>query len=417
MQETFVELPWGAWVHDERLRLALPSGWTVETAHIAGGPRGAGLDEALEAPVESEPVEVLARGAQTAAIAVEDTTRPAPAGPVLEALLDRLARGGVPPERVTVIVALGGHGPLRREEMIAKLGERVCSECDVWNHHPYENLVDLGVSRGGIPILINRLFIEADVKLAVGSVVPHPYAGFGGGGKIVLPGIAGIQTLEMNHRPAVTGLSGAGLGVVEGNRAREEMEEIALRAGLQAVVNLVTDEARRPLGHVYGHPVAAHRKAVELAREVYRTPLRPGADAAILNAYPKDGEVLQVGNAFNAYRACDPPLVREGGTVIVTAACPHGRGHHSLHGPLMRLYRDPVERPYLAGRQLVVYAPTLSGHDVRKSFWGGYPHARTWDDVLERLGRWHPDGGRLVALPTAPLSIPDPVTADAGGDA
>ena len=410
-----VRLPWGAWVLEETRELPLPSGWTVEEATIRGAPRGATLEEALANPVDAPPIEELARGKRTAAIAVEDITRPAKAGPVLEAVLDRLAAGGIPPGNVRVIVALGGHLPLRRDELLAKLGSRVMDECDVWNHHPYEDLVDLGVSRGGIPIHVNRLFHEADVKLAVGSVVPHPYAGFGGGGKIVLPGVAGIETLEMNHRPAVTGLSGAGLGVVEGNRARAEMEEIALAAGLQAVVNIVPGPRREALGHVYGHPVAAHRKAVELARQVFDTPVRPGADAALLNAYPKDMELLQVGNAFNAWRTLDPPPAREGGTVIVTAACPFGRGWHSLHGPRMRLYRDPVERPYLAGRELVVYAPTLSEHDVRKSFWKGYPHARTWEQVIELLERRHPGGGRMVVFPTAPLALARPAEAGEPG--
>jgi nickel-dependent lactate racemase len=407
-----IELPWGAWVRDERIRLPLPAGWVAEEASIRGAVDGASLEEALAEPVEAPSVEELARSGKTAAIAVEDLTRPAPAAPALEALLDRLEAGGIPPERVRVIIALGGHRPLRRDELLAKLGWRVLERCDVWNHHPYEDLVDLGTSRGGIPVRINRRFAEVDVKLAVGSVVPHPYAGFGGGGKIVLPGVAGIETLEMNHRPAVTGLSGAGLGVVDGNRARHEMEEIALEAGLQAVVNVVPGADRQPRAHVYGHPVTAHRRAVAIAREAFDTPLVPGADAAVLNAYPKDGELLQVGNAFNAYRACDPPLVREGGTVVVTAACPHGRGHHSLHGPGMRLYRDPIERPYLEGRELIVFAPELSEHDVRKSFWEGYAHARGWEEVLARLAERHPQGGRLVALPTAPLALPRTIGED-----
>ncbi len=401
-----LRLPWGAFVLEEEREFPLPDGWRVDLAAIAGDERGPDLEQALASPVEAPPVEELAAGARCAAIAVEDITRPACAAPVLEALLDRLAAAGIPPGRVRVLVALGGHAPLRRAELIAKLGERVVESCDVFNHHPYEDLADLGVSRGGLPIHVNRMFVEADVRLAVGSVVPHPYAGFGGGGKIVLPGLAGIETLEMNHRPAVTGLSGAGLGIVEGNRARAEMEEIALAAGLQAVVNIVPDGRRRPLGHYYGHPVAAHRRAVELARRVYRVAVEPGADACLLNAYPKDGEQLQVGNAFNAWRALDQPPAREGGTVIVTAACPYGRGHHSLHGPRMRLWREPVERPYLAGRELVVFSPNLSELDVRKSFWTGYRHVRAWSEVLSLLAARHPQGGRMLVFETAPLALP-----------
>ena len=201
----------------------------------------------------------MAAGAKSAAIAVEDLTRPAAVGPAVESMLDQLESAGLTSERVVILMAVGGHAPMNLAELRLKLGPRVLARCDVWSHHPYENLVDLGTSRGGLPIKVNRLFVEADLRLAVGSVLPHPYAGFGGGGKIVLPGLAGIETLEMNHRPAVTGLSGAGLGIVEGNRARAEMEEIALKTGLLAVLNIVPGARREPLGYFFGHPVAAHR--------------------------------------------------------------------------------------------------------------------------------------------------------------
>ena len=401
-----VAIPWEAWGADKEIELSLPEGWSTTVAAIAEQPQGPGLSAALATPCGAPEVDELARGRTTAAIAVEDMTRPAPTGPAVEALLDRLAEGGIPPERVSVIFALGAHAPLRLPDMRAKVGDRVLASCDVSNHHPYEDLVDLGTSRSGIPIRLNRTFCEADVRLAVGSVVPHPYAGFGGGGKIILPGLAAIETLEMNHRPAVTGLSGAGLGVIEGNRARAEMEEIALTAGLQAVLNIVPGARREPRGYFYGHPVTAHRTAVAFARSIYGIEVPAHSDAVLLNAYPKDRELLQVGNAFNAYRASPVPLARPGGTVILTAACPDGRGHHSLHGPGMRLYRDPVERPYLEGRELVVYAPTLSTADVRKSFWHGYTHARHWEEVLDILRRRHPTGGSMLVFPTAPLALP-----------
>jgi len=401
-----LRLPWSAWFGERTLELPLPDGWTIDVAEISSDVRGPALDDALDAPIGAPQLAELARGARTAAIAVEDITRPAIVAPALDAIVDRLEAAGIAPERVRVLVAVGGHAPLALDALRRKLGERVLARCDVSNHHPYENLVDLGTSKGGLPVRINRLFAEADVKLAVGSVVPHPYAGFGGGGKIVLPGLAGIETLEMNHRPAVTGLSGAGLGVVEGNRARAEMEEIALAAGLSAVLNVVPGPRRETLGCFFGHPVAAHRAAVELARRAYRVEVDPGADAVLLGAYPKDGEVLQLGNAFNAWRSARQPLAHDDGTVILAAACPLGRGTHSLHGPGMRLYRAPVKRDYLGRRELIVFAPEVATPDVRQSFWEGYLHARAWYEVLARLAVRHPRGGRMLVIPTAPLALP-----------
>lgn len=407
MSGPIVRLPWSAWIDERELELPLPAGWRVDVAEIAAADRGPTLEEALAQPIGTAPLEELARGRTSAAIAVEDITRPARVAEGLEALVVRLEAAGIAPERIRVIVAVGGHAPLKRDELLRKLGERVLARCDVSNHHPYEDLVDLGTSRGGLPVRVNRLFHEAEVKLAVGSVVPHPYAGFGGGGKIVLPGLAAIETLEMNHRPAVTGLSGAGLGVVEQNRARAEMEEIALAAGLSAVLNVVPGPRRESLGYYFGHPVAAHRAAVELARRAYRVEIEAGADAVLLGAYPKDGEVLQLGNAFNAWRACATPPAHEDGTVVLAAACPFGRGYHSLHGPGMRLYRDPVPREYLGRRELIVFAPAVSTPDIRKSFWEGYRHARRWEEVVERLALRHPRGGRMLVFPTAPLALPE----------
>ena len=406
MSGPVLRLPWSAWFGERTLELPLPDGWTIDVAEVSSDVRGPALDDALDAPIGAPQLAELARGARTAAIAVEDITRPAIVTPALDAIVDRLEAAGIAPERVRVLVAVGGHAPLALDALRRKLGERVLARCDVSNHHPYENLVDLGTSKGGLPVRINRLFAEADVKLAVGSVVPHPYAGFGGGGKIVLPGLAGIETLEMNHRPAVTGLSGAGLGVVEGNRARAEMEEIALAAGLSAVLNVVPGPRRETLGCFFGHPVAAHRAAVELARRAYRVEVDPGADAVLLGAYPKDGEVLQLGNAFNAWRSARQPLAHDDGTVILAAACPLGRGTHSLHGPGMRLYRAPVKRDYLGRRELIVFAPEVATPDVRQSFWEGYLHARAWYEVLARLAVRHPRGGRMLVIPTAPLALP-----------
>ena len=405
MGATFV-LPWGAWFGDRERRFSLPEGWTAEVASIRGAPPlpPEEVRAALGRGVGAPPLAELARGRRDAIVVVEDLTRPARLAEILPAVVSELRRGGLTADRVRILVGCGGHAPLDRPALVKKLGPRIVARHDVANHHPYEDLVQLGTSGRGIPIAISRRFLDADLKIAVGSVVPHPYAGFGGGAKIVLPGVSGIETLEANHRPAVTGLQG-GLHDVENNAARREMEEIALRVGLEAIVNVVTDDRRRTVGVFAGHPVAAHRAAVTAARGVYATPRPEPADAVVLNAYPKDTELLQVGNAFNVLRSKGPMPVRPGGVVVVAAACPAGRGYHSLHGPGGRLYRQPVERAYLEGRPVVVHLPALNAHDARVSFWHGYPFERTWAGVVRRLRALVGASGRAVVFPCAPLQI------------
>jgi nickel-dependent lactate racemase len=385
----------------------LPEGYEVEVHPIRGDRilDRSDLQSALESAVGTPPLRDLAQGRRNAVVAVEDLSRPARLRNILPLVLRELHRGGIPEERLSIIVAVGGHAPLDRPALLRKLGRRVVSRYDVTNHHPYENLVDLGTSRRGIPLHINKSFADADLKIAVGSVVPHPYAGFGGGAKIVLPGVAGIETLEANHRPAVTGVHG-GFNNVEENTARREMEEMALDAGLEFIVNVVTDDRRRTLGVYPGHPVLAHRRAVEHARKAYATPRPRGrVDMAILNAYPKDTELLQVGHALNVLRFAPPIPIRDGGAVVITAACSLGRGHHSLHGPGMRLYRTPVERDYLEGRPVIFHSPNLGAHDAAVSFWKGYPWESTWGGVVRRLRELCGGRARAAVFPCAPLQL------------
>jgi nickel-dependent lactate racemase len=400
-------LPWSAW-HGERERtLSVPSTWSVETCAPRGAaPVSAGaVRRALEAPVAGPSLRELARGRKDACVAVEDGTRPSRLAEILPELLQVLHDAGIPRERTRIVVGSGGHAPMDRPMLVRKLGRRVVDGYAVANHNPYEDLVDLGRSPRGIPIHLNRTFHEADLKIAAGSVLPHPYAGFGGGAKIVLPGLSGIETLEANHRPVVTGVHG-GLNDVETNPARAQMEEIALGVGLEAVLNVVTDARRRTVGVFFGHPVHAHRAAVAQARQVYATPPPPEpADVVVLNAYPKDGELLQVGNAFNVLRSSRRLPVRAGGVVVVTAACPLGRGWHALHGPGGRLYRTPGERTWLEGRPVVFHCPNLNEADARVSFWEGYPFERGWSGVVRQVSHLAGRAPSLVAFPCASLQL------------
>jgi nickel-dependent lactate racemase len=360
------------------------------------------LVEAVRHPMGTPPLRALARGARTAVIAVDDITRPTPAHQVLPLLLSELER--IPTEHITILVALGAHRPMVRTELERKLGASILQSLDIEQHHPYENLVHLGRSSRGTPIQLNRRYWEAQLKIGVGSVMPHPYMGFGGGAKLVIPGLAGIDTLQANHQPAVTGISG-GLGDPD-VEARRDVEEIALRTGLSFSCNAVINSRREIAGLFCGHPVEAHRMAAGFAAEVYST-ATPGApyDVVCLNAYPKDGELLQIGNALNCYRTARGPLLKPGGTVVITACCHLGRGHHSLHGPGMRLHREPVPKSFLEGRELVVFSPHLNGCDFRVSFAREYQLFTTWDALVSHLDAKHAGPVSVAIFPAAPLQI------------
>jgi nickel-dependent lactate racemase len=397
-------VPWGCWEPESTLDLRFPPRFSVHVEAMRDGPAlpASALREAVRRPIDAEPLKTLARGARTAVIAVDDATRPTPAHAVLPLILSELE--GIQPENIKILVALGAHRPMVRVELERKLGTAIVDELDVEQHHPYENLVRLGTSSRGTPITLNRSYCEADLKISVGAVMPHPYMGFGGGAKLVVPGLAGIETLQANHQPAVTGISG-GLGNPD-VEARRDVEEIALRTGLAFSCNVVVNAQRQIAGLFCGHPVSAHRSAATFAAGVYAT-ATPDApyDIVCLNAYPKDGELLQIGNALNCYRTASGPLLKAGGTVVVTACCHQGRGYHSLHGPGMPLHRDPSPKGYLAGRELLVFSPHLNERDFRVSFAPEYRLFTSWDALASHLDARHPGSVSTAVFPAAPLQI------------
>jgi lactate racemase len=401
-----VSVPWGCWSVETAQELPFPEHFSVRVNSMRDAPAcsASALREAFHAPIEAKPLRALAADARTAVIAVDDITRPTPTATLLPFILSEL--GAIPPENIRILMALGAHRPMVRAELEQKLGASILDDFDVEQHHPYENLVDLGRSSRGTPIRLNRSFCNADLKIGLGGVMPHPYMGFGGGAKLVVPGLAGIDTLQANHQPAVTGISG-GLGDPDVD-ARRDVEEIAQKAGLAFSCNIVINSRREIAGLFCGHAVSAHRAASNFAKAVYATGT-PGApyDVVCLNSYPKDGELLQVGNAFSCYRTSKTPILKPGGTLVVTASCHLGRGYHSLHGPGMRLHKTPAPKPYLDGREVLFFSPHLNDNDFRVSFAPEYRLFRSWESLSAYLSLKHPYPSSVGIFPTAPLQLLD----------
>jgi lactate racemase len=397
-------VPWGCWGPDATQALPFPARFSVRVNAMrdAAEVSPASLAAALREPIDAKPLRELAAGARSAVVVVDDITRPTPAHAVLPLVLSELA--AIPAEHIRILVALGAHRPMVRAELERKLGVAILDTMDVEQHHPYENLIKLGLSSRGTPVRLNRHYCDAELKITVGGVMPHPYMGFGGGAKLVVPGLAGIETLQANHQPAVTGISG-GLANPDVD-ARRDVEEIALETGLAFSCNVIVNSRQQIAGFFCGHPVSSHRAAVAFARDVYAT-ATPGApyDIVCLNAWPKDGELLQIGNALNCYRTAIEPLLKPDGAVVITACCQLGRGYHSLHGPGMRLHRAPSAKGYLEGREVVVFSPHLNERDFRVSFAPAYRLFTTWDALTAHLDAKYPGSPSVAVFPAAPLQI------------
>lgn len=414
-----VIIPWGAWYESEPRRLAFPNRYELFAPPVPGGPRldDEAIREALERPVGSPPLAELARGRSSVAVAVDDLTRPTPAGRVLSWVLETLGEAGIGPEDVSVVVALGAHRPLQRSDLLKKLGPDVVGQVAVFNHSPYDGLVDFGTTRRGTPIVINRWFAQADLKITVGAVLPHPTAGFGGGAKIVLPGLASLEALEANHGPAVREVAGR-VGQIEDNALRADLEEGVAAVGVDFSINVVCPAAGEVAALVAGHPVEAHRVACAEARELFTVPPPPGpVDILCLNAYPKDTEFLQVVNAFNVWADRSQPLVADGGTLVVLTAASEGFGTHGLLGPGGRLYRPLAERAGFAGLfeglAVAVVCPNVTRRELEFVFPASTALFADWPECLAFLEDRHPASARVAVYAASAMQMLEAPEGDA----
>lgn len=404
------ETRWKAWEGDEALQMSFPEGWSVESFNVgAVAPLSvAQVHASFDEPVGAEPIQKRFLKSGSVCIAVEDLTRPLYVGNILEILTGRILRQGFREEDIRIIVSVGAHHPMLRSEQVRKFGEQIVSRFAIENHHPYMNLKDCGISQRGTPVKVNRYFLEADYRVLLGSVLPHPYTGFSGGAKLLIPGLAGMDTIAMTHRAAVNGVSG-GLDNTDTNQVRAEIEGIAQKIGIDYSINLIVGRDRTLVGCVVGDVVRAHREAVRKARALYAisAPTQP-FDVAVLNAYPKDTEMLQVGNALNLFRSGPgvDRVLKQDGSVVILGACSHGRGYHSLHQPGGDVYRPPVQRVRQVGaRDIHFFSAGANVHDFHVSFWDGYRFYTEWPALRQALEEKHGSRAQVAVYHSAPLQL------------
>lgn len=402
-----VPVQWRAWFGDTILNLTFPDLWQVRRFDMHDSPALSPhkIVDALVHPIEGSPLDDLAKRARHAVIAVDDLSRPTPASEILPSVLDILEGAGVARDRTRILISLGSHTRLRPDELRRKLGDEVVTRYAVANHDCHDDLVDVGVKVGDVPVSINRWFAEADLRILLGSVVPHPFAGFSGGAKMVLPGLANIESIEWTHRAVMRGLRGTA-GILAENHFRIEFERVARHVGVHFGINAVVNGRREIAGLFSGDLTAAHREAAKFARTVYGTPLAGEAlDVAVLNAYPKDDELLQAETAFVLHQTAPAGYLKQDGVVVLVSACSLGMGHHGLFGPGQRLYRRPLRRGFLGNRALVAFMPGVTREEFHSVFWTGYQHFGTWEGVLAFLGERYAEGATVGVFPCSSLQI------------
>jgi nickel-dependent lactate racemase len=402
-----VHLQWDAWHGDYRQRLDVPASWQIVEMRMADAPALSpdAVAEALEHPLGALPLDQISVGHRAAAIAIDDLTRPTHTAPLVEHVVRILLKAGLTLRHITIVIASGAHRLATARDIELKIGA-LANRLRVVAHDPTGDLTGTGMMLGGVPVRLNRAFLDADLRIGIGCVMPHPFAGFSGGGKIVVPGLADLEVLARTHKFALMGLQGG--AKLTGNRFRTEMEDVVRRIGLDWSVNVVVNGRRETAFLAAGDFVAAHRAAAAAAANVGATRVPDQSlDALILNAYPKDGELLQVEAALVALHNGLMSPLGPSAPVILTAACRHGLGVHGLFGPNGRLFRTPAIKTFLGKRPLWFYSPGADVSAARVVAHETYPFFSTWSALVENLQHHLRPDARVGIVPCGPLQIAD----------
>ncbi len=407
------EIPWGAWYSEpETHTLKFPSSWDVELFDMKGAEAikdKISIEQKIKAPIGTERLSTMAKDKQNAVIIVEDISRPTKCEPILRIMLDELNAGGLNDEDITIILAVGSHRPMNQIDYEKKLGLSIVKRVNIENHHPYENLVELGESKRGTPIFLNKTYYEADFKISISTVVPHPLAGFGGGAKIILPGICGIDTLASNHAAALKG-KGVGVGFI--TDLRKDIEEVCERVGLDFSVNIIATKTRGIAGLFAGHFIGAHRKAIELGKEVYHTEIPTikeeddKFDVGMFNLFPEDTELTQSSKGNNLFMQVENNLKEDAVVVFLTASL-EGRGYHSLFsetgGKLHEEWKETVELlfEFFEEKTFAIYSPNLTRTDI-DHFWSEEMLLfRTYSEMIKGMSKYTPENPKVALFPTS----------------
>jgi nickel-dependent lactate racemase len=289
----------------------------------------AAIQAALDHPIGMPALRAIARPGQRVCIVFTDITRSCPDHLLVPALLAELALAGVRDEHITLLCGIGMHRPATQEEKIAKLGVGTVARYRVLDNEPQNPaaLVDLGMTPGGVPVLLHRAAVEADLLIATGIVEPHQYAGYSGGRKTVAVGAAGEALIAYTHGPAFVDHPGTRLGRIDGNPFHEAITEAARRAGLRFILNVVLDDEKRILRVRAGEPELAFHDLVNYAKSVYEVTIPHPYDIAIGGVgYPKDANIYQASRAPSYLFFAPVPVVRPGGFFIIPARCEEGAG-------------------------------------------------------------------------------------------
>jgi len=287
------------------------------------------VEKALAEPVESAPLAELSKEKKRIVIISSDHTRPVPSHVTMPVLLKEIRKGN-PNADITILVSTGYHRATTKAELQQKYGEKIVEEENIVIHNAFDesSMVKIGILPSGGELIINKIAVEADLLIAEGFIEPHFFAGFSGGRKSVLPGIASKETILANHCAEFIAHEKARTGILAGNPIHEDMIYAARAAKLAFILNVVIDAEKKVIKAFAGHYEEAHKRGCRFVESLAGVRAKPSEIVVTTNGgYPLDQNIYQSVKSMTAAEA----TCKEGGVIIVASQCADGHGGESFY--------------------------------------------------------------------------------------
>lgn len=408
------------------LVLQFPAGWDVEMRPMAGALRPEvsleAIREAVRNPIGTPALRTLATGKKQVAIIVDDNARGMRWNKIAHVVLEELEAAGIAKDSIRFVFALGNHGVMYRTQMVQKLGEDIVANYYCFNHNPFTFCQKIGTTKTwDVDVEANQEVMACDLKIGLGVIVPHPINGFGGGSKIVMPGVLSYDTIVQHHQKSFAIAYGemnaamkenrqakVGLGLYDPANAPavDADDEMAEMVGLDFIVDVTVNQWAKPVGVWAGDFRQAWRAGLDDARDNYATEGRADQDIVVANCFYKNSEDL-IGIMMTPRS-----LKRSGGTVVLVSNCPEGSVWHYFQG----MWGKEARVPHVTATTLADYVDRLiiyNEYPMPGSYWWLEPKEKIvnvshWDDVLTILKECHSGNPSAVIYPDATIQFAAP---------
>jgi len=406
-----IVLPQLAWHGLKKLKVTFPAGWRIEICGFAGRDwpkmKPAEMKQSIAKPIGMAPLKEYARGKKEVVIIFDDMSRVTRVSEIIPHVLAELAAAGIEAKHIRFIAATGCHAAMDRADFAKKLGEDVLKRFPVYNHSPFDNCVYAGTTTRGVKVSINAEVMKCDLKIGIGSVVPHIMAGFGGGGKMILPGVAAYESIlalhvsrtdtgELEYKDSITGM-----GAVKDNPRRRDINEAARIAGLDMKIDTLVNGWGETVALFAGAPALEYPAALEAAQKHYLTPSAKDCDIVLANTFAKANE------AVSGLLVAFPSVRQEGGDVVLIANAPDGQMTHYLMGPFGNEIGGKLQlrmKPPPNVRRLVLFSEyrELSSRNYIEDA-GQVIMMQDWPEVMELLTQGRGSGTKVAIYPNADI--------------